>query len=248
MLTLRMNDTIDLLLAHRSIRRFTNEPIPDELVRLAVQAGQMASTSSAVQAYSCIRVRDPGKRRELAELAGPQEKVALAPEFFVICGDARRHRLLCERAGEPYEQKCEGFLINVIDATLFAQNLVIAFESMGYGVCYVGGIRNDLPRVARVLNLPKGAYPLYGLCVGKPAESPGRRPRLPEASVVFEDGYPTDEAVFASIDGFDESYKRYLAERGAEPRGWGESMIAKMAHASRVSVGPFYRQQGANLD
>lgn len=243
-----MNQTIDLLLSHRSIRRFTGDPIPDEHVHLAVRAGQMASTSSAVQAYACIRVRDPHKRREIADLSGPQEKVAVAPEFFVICGDTTRHRLLCERAGEPFEQRCEGFLISVIDATLFAQNMVIAFESMGYGVCYVGGIRNDLPRVASVLDLPRGAYPLFGLCVGKPAESPDARPRLPQSAVLFDDGYPDADTLLASIDDYDEAYRHYLADRGAEPRGWSESMIVKMAHARRVDVGPFYRSQGANLD
>lgn len=242
-----MNETIDLLLSHRSIRRFADEPIPDEHVAAAVRAGQMASTSSAVQAYTCIRVRDEGKRREMADLAGPQEKVAQAPAFFVICGDARRHRLLCERAGQHYEQKFEGFLISVIDAALFAQNLVVALESMGYGVCYIGGIRNDLPRVRRVLELPEGVYPFFGLCVGKPAESPSLRPRLPVQTVLFDDGYPSDEVMLESIDAFDEAYCRYLEDRGAKAQGWGASMIQKMAHASRLSVGPFYREQGADL-
>ncbi|KAA0214672.1 MAG: NADPH-dependent oxidoreductase [Leptolyngbya sp. PLA3] len=240
-----MNEVIKLLLSHRSIRRFADQVIPEQHVEACVRAGQMASTSSAVQAYACIRIKDPGRRRALADLAGPQEKVSRAPEFFVICGDARRHRLLCERAGVDYDQRMEGFLISVIDATLFAQNMVIAFESLGYGVCYTGGIRNDLPGVGRVLGLPQGVYPLYGLCVGVPAEIPAPRPRLPTEAVLFDDGYPTDEDVLASIDRFDATYRDYLAKRGATARGWGESIIEKMGHASRVSVGPYYRDQGA---
>lgn len=242
-----MNQTIELLLSHRSIRRFAETPIPDEHVAAAVSAGQMASTSSAVQAYSCIRVRDSRKRQELAELSGPQEKVSLAPAFFVICGDARRHRLLCERAGGPYEQKFEGFLISVVDATLFAQNMVIALESMGYGICYVGGIRNDLARVKRVLDLPEGVYPFFGLCVGKPAEIPSVRPRLPQQAVLFDDAYPSDEAMLRSIDKFDAAYRKYLEDRGAKAQGWSASMVEKMTHASRLSVGPFYSGQGADL-
>jgi len=242
-----MNETLQTLLAHRSIRRFATDSIPDEHITMAVRAGQMASTSSAVQAYCAIRVTDEGMRREIAALAGPQEKVATAPAFFVICGDARRHRLLCERAGSSYDQQLEGFLVAVIDATLFAQNMAVALESMGYGMCYIGGIRNDLPRVARVLNLPVGVYPLFGMCAGRPAESPAERPRLPTTGVMFENGYPSDDEVLADLDRYDEAYRAYLAERGARPRGWSEAMVEKMDRASRPSVGPFYRAQCADL-
>lgn len=242
-----MNETMRTLMAHRSIRRYTGEPVADEDIRAAVRAGQMASTSSAVQAYCVIRVRDAAKRRAIAEISGPQEKVATAPEFFVICGDARRHRLACERAGRPYEQRLEGFLIAVIDATLFAQNMAVALESMGYGLCYIGGIRNDLPRVGEVLGLPAGVYPLFGLCVGRPAESPSERPRLPEGGVLFEDAYPDDDELLRQLDEYDAAYRRYLEERGARPKGWSEAMVEKLEHASRVTVGLFYRGQGADL-
>lgn len=244
----RMNEVIDLLMSHRSVRRYSDRAIPEGHITACVRAGQMASTSSAVQAYACIRVKEPASRRALADLAGPQKKVALAPEFFVVCGDARRHRLLCERAGVKYDQRMEGFLIAVIDATLFAQNMVVAFESLGYGVCYVGGIRNDLPGVGRVLQLPRGVYPLFGLCVGVPEEDPVRRPRLPMETVLFDDEYPPDAAMLAGIDRFDAEYREYLARRGATAKGWGESMVEKMGHADRVSVGPYYREQGAVVE
>ena len=151
-----MNDTISLMMRHRSIRRYMPEPVPDHHVRQAVEAGQAASTSSAVQAYSLIQVTDPDHRQRLAELTGPQEKVARSGAFFIVCGDARRHRLFAERAGERYAARLEGFLLAVIDATLFAQNLVLAFESLGYGVCYIGGLRNQLPEVDRLLAVPEG--------------------------------------------------------------------------------------------
>lgn len=246
-MTEKINETMKTLLSHRSIRRFTDEPIPDEHITLAAQAGQMASTSSAVQAYCAIRVTDAAKRRAIADLAGPQEKVAAAPAFFLICGDARRHRLMCERTGVHYGQQLEGFLISVIDATLFAQNMAVAFESMGYGICYIGGIRNDLPRVGAVLGLPGGVYPIFGMCVGRPDEVPCERPRLPVPGVLFEDGYPSDAEVFAQVDSYDAAYRAYLTDRGVKPRGWSEAMVEKMGHASRLTLGPFFRGQGADL-
>ena len=173
-----MNETIELLRRHRSIRHYEDAPVPDEHVRAAVEAGQAASTSSAVQAYGLIRVRDPATRERLVELTGNQEKVAAAPVFFVVCADTRRLRLCAERYDRPHDARLELFLLAVVDASLFAQNLVIAFESLGYGSCYIGGLRNQLAEVDRLLEVPEGVHPLYGLCVGRPAQDPLPRPRL----------------------------------------------------------------------
>ncbi|MCC5823628.1 MAG: NADPH-dependent oxidoreductase [Phycisphaerales bacterium] len=242
-----MNETIRQMMAHRSIRRFTDDPVPDEHILEAVRAGQMASTSSAVQAYSVVRVRDTGKRAALAELAGPQEKVARCGAFFVICGDSRRHRLLCERAGAAYADTFENFLVSVIDASLFAQNLTLAFESLGYGACYIGGMRNDLWRVRQIIDAPAGVYPLFGLCVGKAAESPGPRPRLDPGAVLFEDAYPDDAALLEGVGAYDRVYEAYLRERGARPAGWSEAMVDKLQEKTRADAGLFYTAQGAKL-
>ena len=242
-----MNETIARILAHRSIRRFTDDPVADEDVHAAVRAGQMASTSSAVQAYTLLRVRDDGKRASLAELAGPQEKVARCGAFFVVCADSRRHRLVCERAGADYADTFENFLVSVIDASLFAQNLSLAFESLGYGICYIGGLRNDLRRVRDIVGCPAGVYPLFGLCVGRPAESPGPRPRLDPAAVLFEDVYPDDAALLGGVEAYDAAYRAYLVERGAAPRGWSEAMVAKHHEKTRDDAGSFYADQGARL-
>jgi len=241
------NPTIEQMLAHRSIRAYADDPIPRDDIETAVRAGQMAATSSAVQAYCVIRVAEPSARRRIAELTGPQEKVRLAPEFFVICGDSRRHRLVGEREGRAYDTRLEAFLVAVIDASLFAQNMALAFESMGYGCCYIGGLRNDLPEVDRVLELPEGVYPLYGLCVGRPAQDPGARPRLSVEGVLFEDRYPSDEQILRVIDEYDSAYEAYLRERGAEPAPWSARMATLHAEPRRTVLAEYYRGKGAVL-
>ena len=226
--------------------------MPEADLRLAIQAGQAAATSSAVQAYCAIRVTDPGARGAIAELSGPQEKVAECAEFLLICADSRRHRLLCEREGKRYDQRLEAFLVSAIDAALFAQNLTLAFESMGYGTCYIGGVRNDLPRLDEVLKLPEGVYPMFGLCVGKPEESPSERPRLPVDAILFEGAYPSDGQVLSDTDAYDETYRDYLRERGAKPeqieRSWSGAMAHKYPGVSRSELSAYYLGKGARLD
>jgi FMN reductase (NADPH) len=244
-----MNDTIDLLHRHRSGRRFTDDLVPDEHIRAAVEAGQSASTSSAVQSYGLIHVTDDENRRRLADLTGPQPKVAECGAFFVVCGDTRRHRLAAERHGRAYDTRLEAFLLATVDATLFAQNLVVAFESLGYGICYIGGLRNRLPEVDRLLALPEGVYPLYGLCVGVPDETPSPRPRLPVDAVLFSDTYPDDESMNRLVGEYDTRYTQYLRDRGARDpeRTWSKLMADKFAEPHRTDLGGYYAGKGADL-
>ena len=242
-----MNETIETMHAHRSIRRFETTPIPDEHIHACVRAGQAAATSSAVQAYSILRVTDPGARAEIAQLAGPQEKIERCGAFFIICADTRRHELLCARRAVPYEPTFEKFLVAIIDATLFAQNMTLALESLGYGTCYIGGIRNDLPRLDRTLELPRGVHPLYGLCAGVKAQDPIARPRLPVGSILHTDRYADDETILASIDEYDARYAAYLEQRGADPAAWSGAMADKLSQRTRDDVGAFYSDKGAHL-
>ncbi|MAY75041.1 MAG: NADPH-dependent oxidoreductase [Phycisphaerae bacterium] len=241
-------EVLALLESHRSIRVYTDEPIPLEDVHAAVRAGQMASTSSAVQAYCCIRVTDAAKRAVIAELAGPQEKVRIAPEFFVICGDHRRHTIAAERDGLTRDARLEAFLLAVIDASLFAEKMVIAFEAMGYGACYIGGLRNDLPRVDEVLGLPPGVFPLFGLCVGRPAQDPGRRPRLPIEAVLYENACPSNDVSLGHLATYDDTYREYLDLRGADSKAWSEIMAGRFSRAERENLSAYYQSKGARFD
>lgn len=242
------NATLALLHRHRSIRRFTDEAVPEEDLARAVAAAQMASTSSAVQAYCAIRVTDTARRARLVELTGGQTKVAACGAFLVVCGDSRRHRLVAERLGRPHEENLESFLVAVVDASLFAQNLAVALESMGYGICYIGGLRNEPKAMDELLALPHGVYPLFGLCVGRPAEGPAERPRLPLEAVLFEDRYPDDATMLETIARYDRHYAEYMRERSADATGWSERMAAKYATRERDALAGYYRSKGASLD
>ena len=60
-------------------------------------------------------------------------------------------------------------MVVIIDVALAAQNATLAAESMGLGACYIGGLRNELEEVSKLLKLPHHVIPLFGLTVGHPA-------------------------------------------------------------------------------
>lgn len=242
-----MNDTLKLLCSHRSIRTFGTATIPDSTIRAAVAAAQRAATSSNIQAYCVIRVVDRANRTELVGLTGGQPQVEQCAAFFVICGDQRRHRLIARRVGMSYDTRLEGFVLAVIDASLFAQNLVVAFESFGFGTCCIGGLRNDLPAVDALLKLPEGVLPLFGLCVGEPAEDPECKPRLALEAVLFEDRYPDDDAMADHLEAYDEAYRSHQRAQTGTDRDWSSGIARKFSEPRRPGLSAYYRSKGAGL-
>lgn len=242
-----MNPVLETLSAHRSVRSFEPTPLSHEVILEAVQAAQQAATSSNVQAYCLLQVEDPAERATLAELTGGQPQVAEAGAFFVVCAEQRRFRLMAEDRGVPFCPNLESFLVGVVDASLFAQNLVLAFESQGLGTCYIGGLRTKSAEVDALLELPPDVFPLFGLCVGVPAETPDTKPRLAPTSVLYEGRCPSEEELRAQIAEYDERMGAYYGARGLEGRDWSGGVHRKFTRPQRQHLHDYYEAKGAKL-
>ena len=122
-----MNPTIQLLQEHRSIRKYTDQAVSDDMIETIVQTGMAAATSSNLQATTVVRVRQPATRAAIATLAGGQTHVSTAGAFLVWCADLHRSALACEIGGEKLEAgMTEHFIIATVDVALAAQNAVTA--------------------------------------------------------------------------------------------------------------------------
>ena len=174
------NATLDLISRHGSVRNYRPDMVPVETIETIISAAQRTSTSSNMQAYSVVAVMDAAKRARLAELCGNQEHIAQAPVFLAWCADLARLDRACEMRGYLQETGyVENFLIAALDAVIAAQTAVLAAESLGLGICYIGSIRNHTQAVIELLELPRLVFPVTGMTVGWPAAEPLVRPRLP---------------------------------------------------------------------
>ncbi|MDA1266343.1 MAG: nitroreductase family protein [Planctomycetota bacterium] len=243
-----MNPTLEQMAAHRSVRRFLPTPVTDAQIEAAVRAARMASTSSWVQAYHLLQVTAPGRRQELAALCGGQAQVHEAGAFFVISGEVRRHQHIAAEHGASHAGNLETFLTVVIDAALFAQNLALAFESQGLGICMIGGLRNQLPEVDALLDLPHGLWPLFGMCVGHAAEVPDQRPRLAVEALWSKDSYPDDATLSAQIAEHDAEASQHYAARGLAGRNWSGGVVRKFAKPTREHLFGYYTAKGARIE
>lgn len=240
-----MNETIETILKHRSIRRFKDKPLDRDQVAAIVKSAQAASTSSFIQAYTIIGVTDQHKKQVLSELAGNQAYVAENGHFFVFCADLHRHKIVGEMENADLDDSIEStekFMVGVIDAALAAQNAALAAESMGLGICYIGGIRNDLKAVKEVLKTPDHVVPLFGLSVGYPDQETELKPRLPLEHIYMENEYEQDQSHFKSqLQQYNTIISDYYLERTGGKRSdtWTAQMAKMLGQKSRMYMKEF---------
>lgn len=248
-----MNHIIETMLNHRSVRRFKDKPLAKEQVEAIVKSAQAASTSSFIQAYTIIGITDTEKKQRLAEIAGNQSYVAENGHFFVFCGDLNRHKTIGEIENEEIEtsiESTEKFMVALIDAALAAQNAAIAAESMDLGICYIGGIRNDLEAVKALLKTPEYVVPLFGLAVGYPDQETDLKPRLPVNHIYMENEYEQDKSIFENqLNDYNEIISDYYRKRteGKREDTWTGQMAKMLGRKSRMYMKEFIEKQKLNL-
>lgn len=236
-----MTPTIDLLCAHRSIRAFTERKITGEQRAAILAAAQSASSSSFLQCTSIVRISDPALRETLVTLSGGQKYVAQAAEFWVFCADFKRLQQICPDAQLGL---AEQLLLGCVDTALMAQNAITAAESLGFGGVFIGGIRNNIAEVTQQLGLPKYVLPLFGLCLGEPAQDPVFKPRMPATMLVHENQYQTLDP--AELEKYDRQLENYYLSRDSNRRveSWSDHIRKTLVKESRPFMLDYLRQQG----
>jgi len=233
--TLRSTPVIEHLLAHRSVRVYLPDPLPEGTVETLVAAAQSAASSSNLQVWSVVAVEDAQRKARLARLAGNQKHIVEAPLLLVWLIDFDRLTRLGEAAGQtPHAlDYTETFLLGAVDTALAAQNAVVALEALELGSVFIGGIRNHPLEVAEELALPPRLFPLFGLVVGKPdPERPAAiKPRLPQAAVLHRERYLWSDDQLRQAESYNDRLRVFQREQAMPEIDW-------TAQALRRTAGP----------
>ena len=212
--------TVAQMFRHRSRRSYLPDPVPDTQIERLVDAARHASTSSFIQAYSVVAVREEELKSECARLCGGQQHIVEAPLFFAICADLHKLSRACSEHGtEVRADSFELFLQATIDAALLGQNLQLAAEAEGLGACMIGGARNHPIELARKLALPEHCYVVFGMTVGKPNDDPVPRGRMPLAGVLHWNRYDSSDAT-GVLRRADEDMRAWARRTNAEQGGY----------------------------
>jgi len=188
---------MELLKAHRTIRKYKSTVIADEILTDLLESGIRASNTGNMQLYSIIVTKNIEKKAALAPLHFNQSMVVQAPLVLTICFDFKRFSDWCVSNNTLAHFNDLLWLLNgTIDASVLAQSICVAAESYGLGICYLGTTLYNAQEISEVLNLPVGVIPVTTLTIGYPELVPELTDRLPLKAVVhFEEykGYSVTE-------------------------------------------------------
>ena len=181
---------IDSLKTRRSIRKYADKPVGEDLLRRLLAVAERTQTMGNMQLYSVVVTRDKEMKQRLAPAHFNQPMVTQAPVVLTVCADFNRTvRWAEQRNAVPGSDNFLSFLNAATDALLFTQTFCNLAEAEGLGICYLGTTLYMPSQIIDILQLPRLVMPVATLTVGWPDEHPEQTDRLPLDAMVHEEVY-----------------------------------------------------------
>jgi len=148
---------MEAILSRRSIRRYTSEPVSDDLVEELLRAAMSAPSAGNERPWHFIIIRDRRTMRSIQEFHPFARMLDEAPMAILVCGDVNL-------------EKYHGFWVQ--DCSAATENILIAAQSIGLGAVWLGlhPIQERVERMQKILGIPEHVIPLSLVAVGHPAE------------------------------------------------------------------------------
>lgn len=190
-------DVLEAIEGRRSVRKYKDKPVPDELLNKVLEAARVAPSTSNTQSWKFKVVTDAGTRKKIRDLAYGQRFIEEAPVVIVCCLDfpsfkdrGKQTMKLVFRGVRPSLEMAlrmvkgskdkdfdpERLVINgTMNVTIATEHMILAAESLGLGTCWVRAF--DSPALAETLDLPDDVVIVNLLTLGYPDQNPAARPR-----------------------------------------------------------------------
>ena len=214
-----MNQTIEVMLNHKSIRKFKDKKIDQEIINTLVDVARHTSSSNFMQSYSIISVNNIEKKQAIANISN-QQYIAASGHLFIMVVDQNRNMQIAKENNQDTEvlASFDRFLIGASDALLASQNILTAAESLGLGGVVLGSILNQVDQLIDILELPEYVFPILGIAIGYPDQEPQLKPRLPQSIMHFEDSYKVQENIIQDLEVYDDIVHQYYDLRDENKR------------------------------
>ena len=232
------SETIECLLNRVSVRKYSDQAVTDETVKAVLEAAFRSPTSSNIQSYTAVVVRDPETKQKLSVPTGNQKHVAQTPVFIAFCADLRRiEYALNQHQHNLNNNNLEVGLVSSVDVALVGMSAYLAAESVGLRGLMIGAVRNDPEKIAEILGLPQRVYCVFGMCLGWPAEEPVQKPRMDMGMTVHYEKYD-EEASIESMKSYDTALAEHYTSRGIKttPDSWTPDMDSKFHPPQRDTL------------
>lgn len=161
-----------------------------QLLESILYSGTRASNTGNMQAYSMIVTSLEAQKVRLAKLHFNQSVALKAPVLVTFVADFNRFSRWCSyNQAQPGYANFHSFFTASIDALLAAQNVCVAAENHGLGICYLGTTTYNAREIIGELGLPQLTFPVTTVAMGYPDQQPGLTDRLPLKGIVHYGKY-----------------------------------------------------------
>ena len=236
---------------HVTIRFFNGDPIPDEMLAAILDAARRSPTSSNMQTYSVVVVRDQETKKLLTPLAGNQKHIETCDVFLAFCADIHRLETAVAMNDVKMAKSLEMTLIATIDASLVGMSVQTAAESFGLGGVMIGAMRNNPVEAGELLGLPDGVYDVYGMCLGWPdmERVPPQKPRLPDDLVVHYEQYGNQDPT-PGIEAYDDALAEHYGklDRNQHVAAWSGPIAKRLGNPVRPHLRPDLESMGFSFE
>jgi nitroreductase len=170
-----MNPKLNFIFSRRSVRKYQDRQVPQEMLEDLLQAAMAAPSAVVKDPWHFLVIRDRDSLNRLAEVLPNAPMLRQAPAAIVVCGDI-------ERAHD----RQESFMLQDLSAAV--ENVLLAANVLGLGACWLGvhPRKERMDGIRRLFNLPDQIIPVAGIAVGWPAEQTEMRTRYNAGRVHHE--------------------------------------------------------------
>lgn len=151
-------DAINTILSRRSIRKYTNRPVPQEVIKSMLNAAMHAPTARNIQPWHFVVVDKRATLDLLAEAHPYAKMLKEATLAILVCGDKKL-------------QEMDGYIVQ--DCSAATQNILLTAHANGLGAVWLGMYPREkrMEDVGQVLNIPEHILPVSLISIGYPDES-----------------------------------------------------------------------------
>jgi nitroreductase len=212
---------LDKMKSRRTVRRYTDAPVSEELLTELLQAACRAATTGNMQLYTIVVTRSAEGKARLAPAHFNQPMVTGAPVVLTFCADFARFSAWCEmRQAEPCYNNFQSYTAAASDALLAAQAFCTAAEDAGLGTCMLGTTTYNAAQIIETLDLPPLVVPVITVTLGWPESLPEQPERLPLEAVVHDERYVPNtpariDALYADKESI-EVNRKFVEENGKQ--------------------------------
>src|SRR5918999_2958111 len=179
-MTLTAMDFEDVVGKRKMVRRYKqNMPLSEKTITKLIRNAHRAPSAGHTQVQEFIIVKELAIKKKLRAAAVDQEYVEAAPLLIIVCSNTSRS------VGRYGIRGTEFY--SITDGAFASMLILLTAVNEGIGACFVGAF--DDAKVSKILDIPAQVRPIGIICVGFPAEDPGRFRRIDIYKLVHYEKY-----------------------------------------------------------